>query len=132
VSNVPFTATEEQVRAIFTKFGEVKSVSVNSNKGLAFIDMANPDIALRAIDSGRSGELALEGRTLKVEEKKPPKQGGFRGDKDRVDQRGPRVDKRDQRGGERGGERVVGGGERVDRGERINGKTSAPRDQRRQ
>jgi len=127
VSNVPFTATEEQVRAIFTKFGEVKSVSVNNNKGLAFIDMANPDIALRAIDSGRNGELALEGRTLSVAEKKPQKQGGsFRGDKDRGDQRGPRVDKRDQRGDR--GER----GERVDRGERINGKTSAPREQRRQ
>jgi len=123
VSNVPFNATEEQVRAIFAKFGEIKSVSVNNNKGLAFIDMANPDIALRAIDSGRNGELAMDGRTLSVAEKKPQKQGGsFRGEKDRGDQRGPRVDKRDR--GDRG--------ERVDRGERINGKTSAPREQRRQ
>jgi RNA recognition motif-containing protein len=123
VSNVPFTATEEQVKAIFAKFGEVKSISVN--KGLAFIDMANPDIALRAIDSGRNGELFLEGRTLKVEEKKPPKQGGgFRGD--RGDQRGPREKRPDQRGDR------ADRAERPDRGERINGKTSAPRDQRRQ
>jgi RNA recognition motif-containing protein len=121
VSNVPFSATEEQVRAIFVQFGEVKSVSVNTNKGLAFIDMATADIALKAIDSGRNGELVLEGRTLSVVEKKPQKQGGsFRGDKD---QRGPRIDKKDQRGDK---------GDRVDRGERINGKTSAPREQRRQ
>jgi len=114
VSNVPFNATEEQVKTIFSKIGEVSSVSVNKSKGIAFIDMANPDIALKAIESARNGELVLDGRPLKVEEKKLSKQGSFKGEKER----GSRVDKRPRDKGEGG--------------DKVNGKTSGPRDQRRQ
>jgi len=111
VSNVPFNATEADIRRTFVKFGEIKSLSINNQKGFIFLDMATPDLALKIIEHSKNKEILMDGRVLHAEKKQSKPDRGPRGDKDREDR--PRGDK----------------GERRDRGEKINGKASATRDQ---
>jgi len=94
VSNVPFNATEEQVRTAFLKFGGVQSVSIIQNKGYVFLELVSVEAAQKAIQSGKDGELVIDGRKLSVEERKPKKEGAF---KERRDDRGTR----NQRGEDR-------------------------------
>lgn len=71
VGNLPFSATEESVRALFTPHGTVESLALINDRetgrprGFGFIEMANAD-ASRAI-SALNG-VDFEGRALKVNE----------------------------------------------------------------
>lgn len=71
VGNLPFTATEDSVRALFTPHGTVESLALINDRdtgrprGFGFIEMANAD-ASRAI-SALNG-VDFEGRALKVNE----------------------------------------------------------------
>ncbi len=80
VGNLPFSATEEQVRDLFAAFGEVTSVKfVNDRdtgrfRGFAFVEMgAGADEAIRDLDGKDFG-----GRDLRVNEAKEraPRPGG--------------------------------------------------------
>jgi RNA recognition motif-containing protein len=70
--NLTFQATEDDVRNLFTPFGEVTDVHVvmdretGRSRGFAFAEMATPDQAKAAIAAldGRP----VEGRNLKVSE----------------------------------------------------------------
>jgi RNA recognition motif-containing protein len=83
VGNLPFTATEESVRALFSPHGTVEKVSLITDRdtgqprGFAFVEMSNSDAA-RAMQALSGAEL--DGRLLKVNEAQDrQRSGGNRG-----------------------------------------------------
>lgn len=71
VGNLPFTATEEQVRALFTPHGSVDKVSLITDRdtgrarGFGFVEMSNAD-ASRAMQALNGKDF--DGRALKINE----------------------------------------------------------------
>jgi RNA recognition motif-containing protein len=80
VGNCPFSVTEEQLRDVFSAYGEVSSVSVITDRdtgrprGFAFVEMADSNAAQAAIRGVNGTELG--GRTLNVNEARPKTNGG--------------------------------------------------------
>jgi len=74
VGNLPFSATEDEVRGLFTPFGEVEAVKIITDRetgrprGFAFVDMADEgaDNAIKALEGHQMG-----GRALKINEARP-------------------------------------------------------------
>lgn len=72
VGNLPFTVTEDQLRAHFAPFGQVVSVMVSTDRetgrprGFGFVEMLTTAEGQRAI-TGTHGK-PLGGRALKVNE----------------------------------------------------------------
>ena len=86
VGNISFKATEEEIRELFAKFGEVESVKVITDprtgrpKGFGFVEMATEEDAQKAI-AGLNGSTFME-RSLSVDAAKPQaprERGGFGG-----------------------------------------------------
>jgi RNA recognition motif-containing protein len=80
VGNLPFTANEDAVRALFAQYGTVEAVALPTDRdtgqkrGFGFVEMSRQDAA-RAIQGLNGTEL--EGRTLKVNEAQDkPRSGG--------------------------------------------------------
>ena len=72
VGNIPFKATEENVRGLFAEIGEVVSIHLITDartgkmKGFAFVEMASDEDARKAIEA-LNGKLLLD-RPLSVNE----------------------------------------------------------------
>ncbi len=80
VGNLPFTATEDQVRALFAAHGTVESVALPNDRetgrprGFGFVEMNSSDAA-RAIQAVNGQDLG--GRALRVNEAQDkPRTGG--------------------------------------------------------
>ncbi len=79
VGNLPFTATDEAVRALFAKHGTVEKVSLITDRdtgrprGFGFVEMSNAD-ASRAMQALNGADL--EGRALKVNEAQDRERSG--------------------------------------------------------
>ena len=80
VGNLPFTTTEQELRAVFEAHGAVESVNVitdretGRSRGFAFVEMSDPNSAqeaMRALDGTQ-----LEGRSLRVDEAQERRGGG--------------------------------------------------------
>ena len=71
VGNLPFTATEDSVRALFSTHGTVEKVSLITDRdtgrprGFGFVEMSNAD-ATRAMQALNGKDF--EGRALRVNE----------------------------------------------------------------
>ena len=82
VGNLPFSATEDEVRKAFSEFGEVESVDLINDRhtgqprGFGFVEMGDNDAdkAIAALDSTDFG-----GRTLRVSLARERTGGGARG-----------------------------------------------------
>ena len=82
VGNVSFKTTEDELRSLFSQYGEVSSVNVITDRetgrprGFAFVEMDGADAAIAALDQKDFG-----GRVLTVNEARPKPQGsgGFGG-----------------------------------------------------
>jgi len=82
VGNLPFSATEDELREKFSEFGEVESVNLINDRhtgqprGFGFVEMADEgaDRAIAALDS-----TDLGGRTLRVSVARERTGGGPRG-----------------------------------------------------
>ncbi|CAN0877309.1 31 kDa ribonucleoprotein, chloroplastic, partial [Linum grandiflorum] len=66
-TNIPWTATAEDMRALFEKFGKVVDVELsmygkNTNRGMVFVSMGSPEEARAAFENLQSYEY--EGRVL--------------------------------------------------------------------
>ena len=80
VGNLPYTATEDELSALFSQAGTVTSVAIikdretGRSKGFAFIEMSNSDEAQKAISvlNGRD----MGGRDLRVSIARPREEGG--------------------------------------------------------
>ena len=74
VGNLPWSATEEQVRKLFAQHGTVNSVNLVSDRetgrarGFGFVEMAAADAAgaIQALNG-----VDMDGRSLKVNEAQP-------------------------------------------------------------
>jgi RNA recognition motif-containing protein len=75
VGNLPYGATEDELRTAFAAFGDVTSVNLitdkftGQSKGFAFVEMADNASADAAI-KGLNG-TSMDGRDLKVNQAKP-------------------------------------------------------------
>ncbi|MGH8226916.1 MAG: RNA recognition motif domain-containing protein [Steroidobacteraceae bacterium] len=82
VGNLPFTATEDSVRELFTSHGTVEKVSLINDRdtgrprGFAFVEMSNADAA-RAMQALNGTDFG--GRSLRVNEAQDRSDGGRRG-----------------------------------------------------
>lgn len=71
VGNLPFTATEDSVRALFAAHGTIEKISLVTDRdtgrprGFGFVEMSNAD-ASRAIQALNGKDF--EGRALRVNE----------------------------------------------------------------
>jgi len=74
VGNLPYSVTEDELREVFSEFGEVSSVNVitdkysGQSKGFGFVEMANNSEADEAIKA--LNESLLKGRNIKVNQAK--------------------------------------------------------------
>ena len=73
VGNLPFSATDEEIRKLFSQYGEVSSVHLITDRdsgrprGFGFVEMADgADEAIRALHQTQMG-----GRALNVNEARP-------------------------------------------------------------
>ncbi len=84
VGNLPFTATDDTVRALFSKHGTVEKVALITDRdtgrprGFGFVEMSNAD-ASRAMQALNGTDM--DGRALKVSEAQDRERsaGGGRG-----------------------------------------------------
>ena len=82
VGNLPFSASESEIRELFAQHGTVESVSLITDRetgrprGFGFVEMARAD-ATRAIQNLNGRELG--GRPLRVNEAQERTGGGGRG-----------------------------------------------------
>ena len=80
VANIPFKASEPELKGLFEEYGEVSSVKIitdkfnGKSKGFGFVEMNNADEAKRAIEQLNGGEL--DGRKMVVNEARPRREGG--------------------------------------------------------
>jgi len=72
IGNLPFSATEDSLKAAFLQFGTVESVTIitdmntGQSKGFGFLELSTPQEAASAITKMNGTEM--DGRTLKVSE----------------------------------------------------------------
>ena len=90
VGNLPFSTSNEDLAAMFRRFGEVSSAQVitdrdtGRSRGFGFVEMADDDAARAAIEELNDSDIG--GRRLTVNEARPraPRReggggGGYRG-----------------------------------------------------
>jgi len=83
VGNLAFNVTEDDLRAIFSSFGEVSGVNIvkerssGQSKGFGFVEMLNnseADKAMKALNGSR-----LKDQLIKLSQAKPPAKRPRRG-----------------------------------------------------
>jgi len=82
IGNIPYKATEEDLRELFSEYGEIESLKIvqdqftGQSKGFGFIEMINEEDAKKAM-SGLN-EKDFMGKSLRVAEARPQqKRQGF-------------------------------------------------------
>ena len=80
VGNLPFTATEDEVRELFAEHGEIESIDLITDRetgrprGFGFVEMATDESAAAAVKALDGKDLG--GRTLKINEARPRRESG--------------------------------------------------------
>lgn len=75
VGNLPYSVSDDELRAAFADFGEVASANVimdrasGQSKGFGFVEMPNDSEAEQAINA--LNESALNGRNIRVNQARP-------------------------------------------------------------
>ena len=75
IGNLPYNVSEEELKELFSQFGEVSSSSIimdrfsGQSKGFGFVEMPQNSEAEDAIKA--LNESALKGRNIKVNQAKP-------------------------------------------------------------
>jgi RNA recognition motif-containing protein len=82
VGNLPFSATEEEVAALFGQYGEVTNVDLITDRqtgrprGFGFIQMEDDSAAMSAIEGLNGSDMG--GRSLSINEARPREDRGGR------------------------------------------------------
>ena len=82
VGNLSYSVDQDKLGELFAAHGTVKNVTIIPGKGFGFVEMSSPEEAEAAKTALNGADL--EGRALKVDEAKPPRDkgqgggGGFR------------------------------------------------------
>ena len=80
IGNLPFSATEDELRTVFERHGSVDSVNVITDRetgrarGFAFVEMSEPSAAQDAIKALDGTDMG--GRSLRVNEAQDKRGGG--------------------------------------------------------
>ena len=69
--NLSFSVTKEELEELFSNYGEVKQVNIIEGRGFGFVEMSTPSEAEKAKEALNGSDF--KGRTLKVDEARPPK-----------------------------------------------------------
>ncbi|UCG92594.1 MAG: RNA-binding protein [candidate division WOR-3 bacterium] len=77
VGNLSYSVTNEELRELFSNYGEVKQVNIVEGRGFGFVEMSNPSEAEKAKEALNGSNY--KGRTLKVDEARPPRNKERRG-----------------------------------------------------
>lgn len=88
VGNLPYNATDDQLKELFSGAGEVASANIivdkmsGRSKGFGFVEMATDEEAAKAVEMFNGKDLG--GRNITVNEARPmeqraPRTGGFGG-----------------------------------------------------
>lgn len=83
VGNLPYSTTDEDLTALFSRSGAVDNVRVMRDqatgraRGFAFVEMVNDEDAQKAIDEFH--QYQLDGRALVVNEARPKPAGEYGG-----------------------------------------------------
>jgi len=75
VGNLNYSVTDEQLKELFSKYGEVVKVDIIQGKGFGFVEMANPESAEKA--KTELNNFEFEGRALRIDEARPPQPRSF-------------------------------------------------------
>ena len=71
VGNLNYAVNNDMLTELFNNYGEVKSVNIIEGKGFGFVEMASGEQAEQAKEALNGTQY--EGRTLKIDEARPPK-----------------------------------------------------------
>ena len=77
VGNLSYAVTNEQLKELFSQYGEVTQANVIEGKGFGFIEMASADDAEKAKRELNGSDF--KGRALRIEEARPQKPRQNRG-----------------------------------------------------
>jgi len=77
VGNLTYSVTNQQLEDLFSSYGTVKSVDIIANKGFGFVEMSSNEEAEKAKENLNGTEF--EGRTMRVDEARPPRSRENRG-----------------------------------------------------
>jgi RNA recognition motif-containing protein len=83
VGNLPFSATEDQLKTLFSQHGEVTSAEIvkdrftERSRGFAFVEMATDEAAAAAVAA--LNQYQMDGRPLTVNEARVRTEGGRSG-----------------------------------------------------
>lgn len=69
VGNLTYSVKEDQLRDLFSQYGEVVSVKVIEQKGFGFVEMGTSEEAQAAMDG--LNQTVFEGRTMRIDEARP-------------------------------------------------------------
>jgi len=76
VGNLKYSTSNEQLQELFAGYGQVVNVNIIEGKGFGFVEMSSTEEAAKAKESLDGQDF--EGRVLKVDEARPPRQDGER------------------------------------------------------
>ncbi|HUU51314.1 MAG TPA: RNA-binding protein [Nitrospinota bacterium] len=71
VGNLDYSVDNDQLKELFSKYGEVKEIKVIEGRGFGFIEMSSQSEAEKAKEE--LDGIDFKGRTLKVNEARPPR-----------------------------------------------------------
>jgi len=77
VGNLSYSVTDEELKELFSNHGEVKEVNIIEGKGFGFVEMSSQAEAEKAKEALNNSEF--KGRTLRVDEARPPRRRENRG-----------------------------------------------------
>ena len=75
VGNLPFTITEDELKNMFSEFGEIARANIindrysGQSKGFGFVEMTSQEEAGKAINALNNSDV--QGRNIKVSEARP-------------------------------------------------------------
>ena len=69
VGNLNYKTTEENLKELFSQYGEVTSVNILQGRGFGFVEMATPESSQEAKDKLNGTDV--EGRKIIVNEARP-------------------------------------------------------------
>jgi RNA recognition motif-containing protein len=75
VGNLSYSVTQENLKTLFSNFGEVKESKLIEGKGFGFVEMSNQSGAEAAKKALNGSDFM--GRKLKVDVAQPPKKKSF-------------------------------------------------------
>lgn len=70
--NLNYAVTEDELKELFSEYGEVVSVKIIEGKGFGFIEFSSVQEAEEAKE--KLNDTEFRGRTMKVNEARPPRE----------------------------------------------------------